>query len=433
VLAFLLRWVTARRVRTYPIIAAAVILATGIAQAVSSPGAPWNLWGGDFRAFYAAGAFLRDGRADLLYDPAAQAAFQAQALAGKIRDEVSLWLAPPFAAWPFVPLSHLPFAMAFAVQSAIGIAAAGAAFVLLHRELYHPLARKMAWAAIGYYPTLQWFSQGQLTSWSLLLFTTAFVALRRGNDGIAGALVGCLAYKPQLAMGWLFALAGARRFRALVAALVSGLGWGVVSYVTLPAATREYLERAPGFDALLRADGYPTAGLHGLHQAAALLLDAFARPLGTAVGILLTILACGTLVALWARQPWNPGRPEWDRRMAATLALSVIASPHLFSYDLMLLLLPFFILWHLYPEGTRGKPLDGGPLLALTALGWALSLLGPALTVGQQMLTRWMFGRAFAVQLGVIAIAAWAWLLARTPQKNSRINMLNANHSGEPS
>jgi hypothetical protein len=78
----------------------------------------------------------------------------------------------------------------------------------------------------------------------------------------------------------------------------------------------------------------------------------------------------------------------------------------------MLLLLPFFIVWHLYSDGTGGRPLDGGPLLAVSAIVWAFGLLGPALTVGQQTLTRWAFGRPFALQVGVVAILGWAWLVA---------------------
>jgi len=98
--------------------------------------------------------------------------------------------------------------------------------------------------------------------------------------------------------------------------------------------------------------------------------------------------------------------------MAASFALAVITSPHLFGYDLMLLLLPFVVVWHVYRDGTDGRPFDAGPLLAATALVWALALMGPALTVAQQTLTRWAFGRSFALQLGVVAVAGWAWLIA---------------------
>ncbi|HEX9294448.1 MAG TPA: hypothetical protein VF881_01395 [Polyangiaceae bacterium] len=144
-----------------------------------------------------------------------------------------------------------------------------------------------------------------------------------------------------------------------------------------------------------------------------LLLDAFAPRAATFFGITLTLAALAALVALWIREPRTPGSPDWDRRMAATLALSVITSPHLFGYDLMLLLLPFVVVWHVYRDGKDGRPLDGRPLLAMTALGWALALVGPVLTVAQQAVTRSAFGRPFALQIGVIAVAVWSWLVAR--------------------
>jgi hypothetical protein len=397
----------------YPPIAVGAIVSAALVYTAVSPLVWWSIWGADFRAFYGAGAYVRAHRADLLYDSGAQAALQAQLLHGESGAKVSLWLMPPFAAWPFAPLSRLPFAAALLVHGALGLAAAVAALVLLERELGRPSWRAMALAAVSYYPTLQWFSDGQLSSLSLLLLASVFVFLRRGNDVLAGVLLGCLAYKPQLAIGVVAALVGARRLRALTFALAALLGWAALSYATLPDATRDYMENAPSFGALLRADGYPTAGLHGLFQVSTLLFDAFSPRLATLVGIALTALAMAALVALWARQSWSPGHPEWDRRMAATLALSVVTSPHLFGYDLMLLLLPFYIVWHLYPDGTNGRPLDGGPLLAVTALGWALPLLGPALTVGQQAITRWAFGRSFALQIGVAAVLGWAWLVAR--------------------
>jgi len=67
----------------------------------------------------------------------------------------------------------------------------------------------------------------------------------------------------------------------------------------------------------------------------------------------------------------------------------------------VLLLVPLVIVWRLYPRGTEGRPLDGGPLLATTALLWALALVGPALTVGQQSLSEWAFHRPMSIQVEV--------------------------------
>jgi hypothetical protein len=401
----------------YPRVAFGATVAAAALLAALSPSRRWALAGPDFRAFYTAGALVRAGREDLLYDVAAQASWQSDALP---TGHVSAWLLPPFAVWPFVALSHLSFAAALALHLAVGVAMIGSSLVWLEGELGHPRSRSMAWAVAAYFPTLQWFVDGQTSAMSLLVLTGAFVSLRRGNDSWAGVLIGCLAYKPQLALGLFAALCGARRLRAIGAALATGTGFAIVSYATLPAATRGYLEHAANFAGFLREDGYPTAGLYGLFQAGTLLFDGFSPAAGSLAGALLTTLGLGALVAMWTRAAWRPGRLEWDRRMAATLALAVLTSPHLFGYDLMLLLLPFFVVWHTYPFATDGRPLDGGSVLVASALVWALGLLGSALTVAQQTLTRWAFGRSFALQIGVVAILGWIAVVHRVAARDAK-------------
>jgi hypothetical protein len=365
--------------------------------------------GADFRAFYTGGTFVRIGRSELLYDVGAAAQFQADRLGAT---GVSAWLSPPYLAWLFAPLSRLPFFAALAVETTVGIAFGAAALGLLARELGEKRP-SMVWVVASYYPTLQWLVDGQLTSLWVLVFVAVFVFLRRGNDAAAGAALGCLALKPPLAIGLLAMLVGARRVRALVAAAFSAGVWIAIGYVTLPHAMQAYVDYLVELGAFLRSDGYPTAGLHGLWQVGHLLLDAVSVRIATAIGAILTALALSAIAVLWARSPWDPKSAPWDRRMAATLVLATLASPHLFGYDLMLLLVPFFIVWRLYPDGTFGRPLDGGPLLGTTAVLWAFALVGPALTVVQQAFFAWAFHKTAALQLGVPIALFWAWLVVR--------------------
>ncbi len=94
--------------------------------------------------------------------------------------------------------------------------------------------------------------------------------------------------------------------------------------------------------------------------------------------------------------------------MAVTLALGVIASPHLYGYDLALLALPLWIVAARTASATTGLPLDGGPVLRASACVWALGLLGPALALAQEHLTRRILGVPAMVQFGVVAIFVWA-------------------------
>jgi hypothetical protein len=444
-----LKLLTPSRLRAYPAICVLVMVVAVVLYTIRDP----TFLGADFRAFYTAGTFLRTGRSDLLYDIDAATHFQAESLGAA---GVSAWLSPPYLAWLFVPLSRMPFLGALAFHTLLGLAAAFAAVALLEREV-GPFRRSEALLVVaGYYPTLQWLADGQMTAFWMLAIAAFFALIRRGRDGAAGAALGFLALKPQLAVGFVAALVGARRFRALFAAAATASAWLAIGFLTLPNAMRDYVAKASEIGAFLRSEGYPLAGLHGIFQLGPLLLDGFSPAAATATGAVLTAAALAALVAMWARAPWNPGDTSWDRRMAATIALATLASPHLFGYDLMLLLVALIIVWRLYPDGTRRpaqsgrsperrpaqsgrslerrpaqsgrsldrRPLDGGPILAVTALLWALALVGPALTVGQQTLSRWVFGRAVALQVEIPVMLAWVWFVLRpalaTDQRSAR-------------
>jgi hypothetical protein len=138
--------------------------------------------------------------------------------------------------------------------------------------------------------------------------------------------------------------------------------------------------------------------------------------LASVFGVVVALAMLAFIARSWWRKPWQPGARAWDLRMAATFAIGVVASPHLFVYDLMLLLLPLFILFRYFPTRDR-VPLAGGILLGLTALTWALGLVGPALTVVQQEVTQRLFGVSIALQLGVLAVC---WISAEIAREAER-------------
>ena len=72
---------------------------------------------------------------------------------------------------------------------------------------------------------------------------------------------------------------------------------------------------------------------------------------------------------------------------AATFAFGLLISPHLYLYDLMLLLLPLAIVLSHYPRGTLKRPLDGGSLLVWTALLYLVTFVGCYFSMGQLWLT----------------------------------------------
>jgi hypothetical protein len=257
---------------------------------------------------------------------------------------------------------------------------------------------------------------GQNSPVSLLLTTGAFVALRRRRDGVAGILLGCLAFKPQLAIAPVVALVAARRWRALFAgAAVLGL-WVAAGSLLFPEATAAYRDFAAQLPGLLRQS--PKAwGIHSFFGASFLALDAWWPAGATMLTAVLTAAALVGLAWVWLRIGWQPGTRAWDLAMAGTFSAATLVSPHLFTYDLMLLLLPLAIVWA-HTRGTGGnRDLDGGPVLAATGALYVLVVVSSYLSQGQQLLTAYLGVPVTAIQLSTIALAAWSAMLLRMAGK----------------
>jgi hypothetical protein len=422
-----LRFITPRRVWSYPLVLLAVLVCVAAYDNLSGQGLLNGIsggFGGDFLAFYTGGSFARRGSSLALTDADAQHAFQ-RAILGSDVTSVAVWVSPPYFAWLFAPVSALPYVAAyfvFVVLSVLGLFFAfrgldralgvSRAFAPSSAFLRRAPALFMFWIAIQYYPTFQWLLNGQITGLWLALSCAVFLLLRRERDFSAGLVLGLFACKPPLAIGLCVALSAARRVRALAGAALSGSALIALGLLTQRDAMRAYLEHGSELVELVRGRGYNTAGLHGSFELATLLLDGISHRLATVAGAAIALLVSAWIAALWWRAPYRPATRAWDLRMAATLAIGVIASPHLYVYDLMLLTLPLFIaLAHVPSE--RGLPLGGGSLLGLTALVWALGLVGPVLTVFQQELTRGLLGFSIALQLGAVVIVLWARNVAR--------------------
>jgi hypothetical protein len=262
---------------------------------------------------------------------------------------------------------------------------------------------------VSYFPTVAWFTFGQTSAFSLAVMTGVVAALLARRDLLAGLLLGGLAYKPQLAVGVGLALVFARRWRAVSGTLASGSGFLALSLALAPAATRSWLVSSPGLLAFIRQSGYRTWGLSSLYGASALLLDGVSPRLAGAVGAALTLAAIAFVAVLWNRVPWRPEQLSFRLALASTLAVALLVSPHLYFYDLMLMLLPAALAL----AALASAETVSGPILAATAWVYVLSLPSPYLALAQQAATRHLTGHACALQIETVAIALWAWRVGR--------------------
>jgi hypothetical protein len=413
--AWVERIATPQRMRVYPRLMAATMLcgfAWNYARGDGLLDASGNVIGGDFVAFYTGARMFLAGRLAESYDPGAgfafpaQMAFQRDLLAPHEFTGIYPFVNPPHAVLFYLPFASPSYRVGLAMWWMAGLGALALSLRLVHRELegLRAVPARHLWAGcLLFLPTWLWFGYGQATALILLIYSGFFVLLRRGRDGWAGACLSCLAFKPQLALALALLLLVCGRWRALAAGAAGTAVWLAIGYALAPDATRAYLALAPQLGAMLRVHGYPTHGIQSFLGFSAVLLDGFAPRATGVLAASLTIAALAWLVRRWWRVPWRAGATDWDLLLAATFAIGLIASPQLYLYDLMLLLLPFAIVWAHAPAGA---PLGGGPVLAWSAVVWLLAFLGMPLTRAQLYVTS-ALGVPFALQLATLAILAW--------------------------
>lgn len=428
-IARLAAFVTPARARIYSTLMVAVVLGGYLVSIGAGPfrtGGFTDLAGAvigaDFTAFYWAGHAVVHGRVEQLYDIDAQLAFldMLRAPAPSLA-EVHAFVSPPYWALFFTPLGALPYPAALALFWALSfgllwlnVRALGAELPQL--EALGTPARRVA-LAIGFFPCLFSFLNGQTSMLLLTPLTLMFVLLRRREDFWAGMVLGLLAIKPQIAFGPAVILLFSGRFRALAGAALSASVWLALGVTLLPQAMADYVTLAPELFEFLRQDDYQTWGQTSLYGMVTLLLDPVWHDGATWIGNGLVLLAAGTNAFFAMRLPWSPGSARWDLSMAAMLGLGFLSSPHLFLYDVSLLLLPLGIVAARLHGEKEGALLDGGRVLVATAVMAATVFFGPYLTLGvQNTLSSWDLPRC-ALQLCTLAML---WFVVEVKRRAER-------------
>jgi Glycosyltransferase family 87 len=193
--------------------------------------------GGDLPAFYGAARIVRAGETGRLYDPAAQEAAERDLLPGTGGRLPFPY--PPYVALAYVPLTWLPFKIAYAVHAIVMALCLLAALAVLRPLLHGVRAELVALFAAGllFYPIFRAVLGGQNTPLSLLCAAAVAAALARQRDLIAGLWTGAWLFKPQYAVPvaglLLLRNIDRRRFLAGFAAVATGyyiVGWSMAGW-----------------------------------------------------------------------------------------------------------------------------------------------------------------------------------------------------------
>ena len=239
---------------------------------------------------------------------------------------------PPLGAWLLQPLTYLTPQTALALFLLISLVAVGAAAWLMRREITREPRRVLiAVLAFASLPAAMTFAYGQWDGLLALAAAGAYVALRSDRRFLAGLLIAVVLFKPQLV--WLvpvvFAIAGS--WRVLLGIIVGGVVWALSSIAILgPSNTLLWLRQiSPN---IVARTGLSIPHLMVSFGASSTVVVAAAATLAVVVTI--------TLIALRPRLRRLTGQ----QLLSLGLLVSMLAAPHLLSYDLVVLA-PLIVLW----------------------------------------------------------------------------------------
>jgi hypothetical protein len=389
-------WLSSRRLRAHATILA-VCLWSFYVWNLATPGLrdrSGNLKGTDFLHLYTLGSLAAAHRGTDLYDMNAQAALAAQRVpqAAGIR---YLPLYPPQAALLFAPLAYFSYGWALLLWWGCSAVIYGVCCCSLWRACpnlrsHGSLAFLLAAAFPAFFHLIAW---GQTSALALACVTLGFFLLRAKREFLAGLVLGCLIFKPQLGLAAAIVFLSIGAWKILLGALLSGaaqLYAGILYFGS--ASMRQWLHALRGVPALLPAFEPRPYQTHCLRTFWTMLI--LWPGLAFGLYILSALAVLGLTVACWRRGPSLPLALKYSSLLFAT----VLVAPHLTVYDLLILAPAFFLLadWlAAQPPSSVTRWL--GTLLYLV---YMLPLLGP-------------FARWTHVQLSVIAMAASLYVIWR--------------------
>jgi hypothetical protein len=394
-------WLNARRIR-----AQALSLALGLwiiyAWVLSTPGLRDRnglIKGTDFLHFYTLGMLARAHRGVDLYNMAEQTSLLGEhvpAAAGT----VYLPLYGPQVSLIFIPFASLPYGAALVLWLLCSAAIYGVCVYAVWKTCPNLQDERVTvlLAAIAYPAFFNLIAWGQTSALALACFTAGFVLLRQDRQFAAGLALGCLVFKPQLGLVVAFLFLLSRAWSVVAGALTAAFlqllaGW--LYYGT--NVMRDYFDHLLHVQRVLRWLEPRIEQTHCLRTFWQMLV-----PYHTLVNGLYAISVAIVLCLVFTC--WRSCLPL-AMRYSALLVATVLVSPHLTVYDLVILA-PAILL---VADWIIGRPLSAFSRTISDALYlvYVLPLAG--------FLARWTH-----VQLSVIAMAGLLWLLAvKLPEQST--------------
>lgn len=297
----------------------------------------------DFRIFYTAGQMLQHSPSQL-YDITAQQQWQQQVAGGK---QVLPFYHPAYEVLLYLPLTLFNFKTAYLVYAVCNIALLWVCF-LVSPPGNSPFSGSRRYVLFFLsFPLLLTIFFGQNSLLMLLGLCFAYSAITQGKDFHAGLILGLLIFKLAtiVPLALLFSIRRGRRF--IAGFLVTSASSLAVSALLVRArGTRDFLHFITG--ATLAANpglqSHVEVALKDMPNVSGLLYLCGVGHLGAHAAFAVSLSA--TLLVLAAGAYVQARAPTEAIAYAVAVVCAVLASPHLYIYDLSALVLPFLFLEH---------------------------------------------------------------------------------------
>jgi len=317
----------------------------------------------DYLAHWTGGRMLLNGQTSQLYDPTAQLVTQRHEVGAG--GQLSWFISPPFAAALYAPLALLGYGSSVTVWTLISMSCLVGSWRLarpLAPRLFaeHPVLVVVMLAAFE--PVLELVGAGQDSAVSLLLWLAGTRLMLAGRDVPAGVVFALGLFKPQQFLLVPVVLLVQRRYKALTAwgVTAGALGLASVAIVGVHGVV-DWLRLPSSAYYLLTVHVDQAWKMQSLPALITTFLPTSASDAASLMAAAITLVAVVILVHQLVR-----GRSVVEQWMLAML-VTVVASPHLFIYDVVLVLPPLLYLVEHRP--TRAVRLG---CLALFILTWTV-------------------------------------------------------------
>jgi len=291
----------------------------------------------DYLAHWTGGRLVLDGQLANLYDQRTQ--FEVQTATLGQTAKLAWFVSPPFVGLLYAPLAGLPYLASAALWTLLSVV-----MLLTALKLARPLApnipnarwRMIVLVCFASQPVLELIGSGQDSAFSLLFWVAGTRLILARRDVLAGVVFALGLCKPQLFVLVPVVMLVQRRYRSLAAWSSTAILLAFISVLMVGVNGAQNWLMLPFRDSYREAVQVGQAWkMQGLPSFVTSLMPLGLARVGEVAGLLLAVILLLLFIIACRRWPSSRG----DVGMWAFAAVTtVLLSPHLVVYDLVLLL-----------------------------------------------------------------------------------------------